>query len=159
MNSEEKILELLADLSKEQEKSRELLMRQGILIEQLGKKQVEQAMKLMEQSTALNSIGKEVTETRRLDKSISGGYTENRKGAAGRRLAPSLSYRSNRRLGAGRLLLFIGRNKEADNADDNKTVCKHIRVSHHMASPPFRGSGGEKLPPVWRPTACRCWQR
>lgn len=38
-------------------------------------------------------------------------------------------------LGAGRLLLFIGRNKEADNADDNKCVLKQFTVCDHWAAP------------------------
>lgn len=41
-----------------------------------------------------------------LDKSISGGYTEHRKGAAGGRLAPGLDYRSNRLLGGWAVTSF-----------------------------------------------------
>ena len=49
---------------------------------------------------------------------------------------------------AGRLLLFIGRNDEADNADDNQTVCKQIRVSHHRTAPLSKDQRAKKLPPV-----------
>ena len=36
---------------------------------------------------------------------------------------------------AGRLLLFICRNDEADNADDNKRVLKQFTVCNHWAAP------------------------
>ena len=36
---------------------------------------------------------------------------------------------------AGRLLLFIGRNDEADNADDNKCVLKQFTICDHWAAP------------------------
>ncbi len=68
MNNEEKILQMLAELSKEQSKLNEAVRRNSVLLEQVGKKQLEQDMKQMEQSVALKSVGKEVTETMRLSK-------------------------------------------------------------------------------------------
>ena len=53
-------------------------------------------------------------------------------------------------LEAGRLLLLIDRDDEADNADDNKCVLKQFTICDHLGSPPFRGSEGKKLPPVKR---------
>ena len=59
------------------------------------------------------------------------------------------NYRSNR-LGwsLGRLLLFIGRNKEAANADDNKCVLKQFTICDHLAAP-LSKIRGQEVPP-WR---------
>ncbi len=53
-----------------------------------------------------------------LDNFTTSRYTKHRKGAAGKRLAPTLDYEVTAGCGTGRLLLFIDRNKEADNAND-----------------------------------------
>ena len=70
--------------------------------------------------SALTDLKKAAPARDGLDNRTSGGYTEHEKGAAGRRLAPDqLLKRSNRTLWLeGRLLLFIGHHKEADNAND-----------------------------------------
>ena len=60
---------------------------------------------------------------------------------------PMLGYEVTARLGnRGRLLLFIGRNEEADNADDNKCVLKQFTVSHHRAAPLSENQGAEAAP-------------
>ena len=73
-----------------------------------------------------------------LDKSTGRGYNKHRKGVAGRRLAPH-SYITCKevtaKLGLGRLLLFMGRNEEADNADDNQRILKQFRICNHWAAP------------------------
>ena len=69
------------------------------------------------------------------------------------------NYRSNR-LGwsLGRLLLFIGRNKEAANADDNKCVLKQFTVCDHWAAPLSEDQGARSAPCQEGP-AYRYWQR
>ena len=49
-------------------------------------------------------------------------------------------------MGAGRLLLFIGRNYEADNADDDKRVLKQFTVCYHWAAPLSKVRGQEAAP-------------
>ena len=59
----------------------------------------------------------------------------------------------------GRLLLFIGRNKEADNADDNKRVLKQFTICNHK-QPPFPEIRGQRSCPLSEgPTVRRYWQR
>jgi hypothetical protein len=57
-----------------------------------------------------------------IDKKFKKDYNEHRKGTTGRRLAPSFDYEVTASLVAGRLLLFIGPDNEADNSDDDQTV-------------------------------------
>ena len=49
----------------------------------------------------------------------------------------------------GRLLLFICRNKEADNADDYETELEQLRICKHR-QPPFPKIRGQEAPPVER---------
>lgn len=83
-----------------------------------------------------------------IDKYIQIVYPKHKEGATGRRLVPFISYRkSNRRLGAGRLLLFYLKN-QTNYANDNKSVCKHIRISYHRTAPLSEEQRAKKLPPV-----------
>ena len=84
-----------------------------------------------------------------IDKFHTGGYTKNRKGAAGRRSAPQIVTRSNRRLWGqiGRLLLFavMYLQEQAANANDNQTELKQLRICQH-GHPLLSAGGGEKSP-------------
>ena len=59
----------------------------------------------------------------------------------------------------GRLLLFIGRDKEADHADDNKCVLKQFTVCNHWAPPLSKDQGARSAPRQEGFTAYRYWQR
>jgi len=63
-----------------------------------------------------------------LDKSILGGYTEHRKGAAGERLAPYNAIEVTACLEAGRLLLFVVMylDDQVHNANDNQTELEQL---------------------------------
>lgn len=58
-------------------------------------------------------------------------YNERRKGAAGIRSAPKINYEVTACLEAGRLLLFLGLNDQADNADEQRTELEQFRISDH----------------------------
>ncbi len=50
-------------------------------------------------------------------------------------------------MGLGRLLLFIGRNEEADNTDDDQRILKQFRICNHWAAPLSKDQGAGSRPP------------
>ena len=72
------------------------------------------------------------------------------KGAAGRRFT---LYLANEVIaatlrGSRRLLLFIGLDKQADDANDQNANLNEIGISNHRAAPLSQRTGGKKLRPL-----------
>ena len=67
------------------------------------------------------------------------------KGVAGRRLAPYVITRSNRRLGSFWRLLLFCLNDQGNDANEYKRILKQIRICNHSITP-FRVGGKEAAP-------------
>ena len=78
-----------------------------------------------------------------------GEWDPRRPGVTSWRVSLKFRYEVTARLEAGRLLLFIGRNYEADNTYDNQCVLEQFTVCYHWTAPLSKVRGARSCP-LWR---------